>query len=656
MTEHGHAFHIERMPLAYIVWDIEFRVTEWNPEAGRIFGWSADEALGMHARELFTPPGAQTCVDGLWRDVLTGKTASCSVSENFRKDGGRLICEWYTTALDGPARESAGCISMVQDITERRSAEKALQDNEKLLDTIISTEPECVKLLAADGSLETMNRAGLEMIEAESLAQVKGKSLYPLVMPEYREAFMALTESVFQGNAGRLVFEMIGLKGRRLWLDTHAVPFRDDKGDIVALLGITRDITDRVRAEQALRESEDHVRQFFQETSDAIVLFRIRTLTIIDANPAALQLFGISREELAGLKVEDFIPPQVFQDFFGKVRLDDQSREFILEKASCYRKDGSRVVVSILGKILHLKNEYIIFCSIRDMTEKVRLLGEIQATQAKLIHTNKMTSLGMLVSSMAHEINNPNQYISVNAVMLADVWRDAAAILRQYHAENGDFTLGGLKFSEMEELAPRLFAGISEGATRISTIIKDMRDFVREDKSGLRGLVYINKLVNSATSMLWHHIHKHTSNLNVELQDDLSPVRGNAQQIEQVIINLIMNALQSLPDKSCSVSVLTRRDEESGDVIVIVQDQGTGMGSDVLERLREPFFSTKIETGGTGLGLYISDSIIKEHNGAMEFVSEPGKGTTATIRLPAAEGFPWETALAGTGTAGQTPP
>ena len=139
-----------------------------------------------------------------------------------------------------------------EEVEERQKAEEALRKSERFLRAIIDTEPECVKLLAPDGSVLLMNRSGLTMVGADSLDQVKGKSIYPLVAAGYRDAFIALTEAVFRGTPGRLEFEMAGLNGGHLWLDTRAVPFCNEDGVIVSLLGITRDITDRKLAEAGL--------------------------------------------------------------------------------------------------------------------------------------------------------------------------------------------------------------------------------------------------------------------------------------------------------------------------------------------------------------------------------------------------------------------
>ncbi|MBI5074006.1 MAG: PAS domain S-box protein [Nitrospirae bacterium] len=138
------------------------------------------------------------------------------------------------------------------DISKRKEAEAALRDREKLLRTIVESEPECVKLLSRDGELIMMNPAGLAMLDAESLDAVKGHSIAALVNAEFREPFRRLTEEVFQGRSGKLQFIATGFKGRQLWLDTHAVPLRNEDDEIIALLGITRDITDRKRDEESL--------------------------------------------------------------------------------------------------------------------------------------------------------------------------------------------------------------------------------------------------------------------------------------------------------------------------------------------------------------------------------------------------------------------
>ncbi|HLF84485.1 MAG TPA: PAS domain S-box protein, partial [Blastocatellia bacterium] len=176
----------------------------------------------------------------------------------------------------------------------RKRAEDQLVESENHLRTIIGSEPECVKLLAADGTLLQMNPAGLAMTGADSAEQVLGQSVYPIIAPEHRSAFKALNERVFRGESGILQFEIEGLKGTRRWLETHAVPLRNSDDDIVAQLSITRDITLHKRTEEALRLSEERCRTLVEHAPEAIVVLDVIAGRFIDGNENAARLFGVT--------------------------------------------------------------------------------------------------------------------------------------------------------------------------------------------------------------------------------------------------------------------------------------------------------------------------------------------------------------------------
>jgi PAS domain S-box-containing protein len=155
---------------------------------------------------------------------------------------------------------------LVRQLEEKAAQlEKANQElakREAHLRAIFDTEPECVKLLADDGSLLEMNPAGLRMIEADSFQQVRRHCVFPLILDQYRKAFEELIKNVFSGGSGTLEFQIVGLKGGQRWLETHASPLRDESGKITALLGITRDITERKLAEKEIRAQLDELRRW----------------------------------------------------------------------------------------------------------------------------------------------------------------------------------------------------------------------------------------------------------------------------------------------------------------------------------------------------------------------------------------------------------
>ena len=298
------------------------------------------------------------------------------------------------------------------------------------------------------------------------------------------------------------------------------------------------------------------------------------------------------------------------------------------------RKSGAKILVTIRGQLIHLLGEEVIFCAFIDVTKKVQMEREAREAEAKLIHANKMASLGMLVSSIAHEINNPNNYIMSNASLLSATWKDAMEILEEYAKENGEFYLGGVSFSAARLEIPALLSGLMGGARRIDAIVNSLKDFVRQDGSCLEERMDVGKAVRIACLIVEHEIKKRTVNFSLNIEEKIPYVMGNAQQLEQVVINLVMNALNALPTQNGRMFVSVSHPEHSRHVEITVRDEGVGMPEKVLARLSEPFFTTRRDSGGTGLGLFISRSIVEKHNGVMEFASEPEKGTTVTVKLP----------------------
>jgi PAS domain S-box-containing protein len=270
----------------------------------------------------------------------------------------------------------------------------------------------------------------------------------------------------------------------------------------------------------------------------------------------------------------------------------------------------------------------------RDITQRKVAEEEKKMIQAKLVQTNKMTSIGLLVSGLAHDVNNPNGSIMLAARLLAKSWKDIEPILDKFHDDEGDFSVGGLKYSQVRDTLSYHIAGIMENSRRIEGIINNLKDFVRKGKANLSITTDVNDVVAVSASILNSHIKRLTSHFKLELAERLPSIKGNPQQLEQVVINLILNALQALPDKKRGVRVVTSADTLNGFVVIAVHDEGCGMSQEVRSRIFEPFFSTKIDRGGTGLGLAISNFIVKEHNGTLEFASEPGIGTTALVKLP----------------------
>lgn len=405
---------------------------------------------------------------------------------------------------------------------------------------------------------------------------------------------------------------------------------------------IMRDITRRKEMEQALLESETRFREIFHQSEDAILFFKPGGCSVIDVNANAERVFGYGKEELADRGLELIADPAdlpALAQAVGGIAGDKPvQRDF-----SARRSDGTGIVASMRGKTMFLQGIPVTYCTFRDVTERVKVEEKKREIQAKLIQANKMTSLGLLVSGVAHEINNPNNFIMANSELLARISRDALKLLNQYHREYGEggaVYLAGMPLDEIEEHWLRLLDGIQDGSRRVNDIVDNLKGFARQERNQVWREVDVNQVARSAVALMHHELIKFTDNFRLELAERLPPVVGHSQQLGQVIINLLMNACQALPGRQGGVWLTTSACPELAEVVITVRDEGCGMPLEVGQRIMEQFFTTKIDSGGTGLGLSISDSIVKEHGGRLQFTSLPGRGSTFVVRLPSAQSMP----------------
>lgn len=272
-----------------------------------------------------------------------------------------------------------------------------------------------------------------------------------------------------------------------------------------------------------------------------------------------------------------------------------------------------------------------------EIIERKRAAKELRIHQEQLVQADKMAALGILVSGVCHEINNPNGLILLNMPLLIEVFNDAGPILDAHYREHGDFAVGGLNYSRIRTEIPLVLAEMHDSAGRIKRIVDDLKNFARRDNANLVDLLDLNEVGKIAVRLVDNTIRKSTSRFTACYAENPAKVRGNAQRLEQVVVNLILNACHALQDTGKGIFLSTLIDRDSGEVVLQVRDEGIGISAENIPHLTDPFFTTKREAGGTGLGLSVSAGIVKEHRGLLHFNSLPGKGTTVTLRFPLAE-------------------
>ncbi|NVN97815.1 MAG: PAS domain S-box protein [Geobacteraceae bacterium] len=367
---------------------------------------------------------------------------------------------------------------------------------------------------------------------------------------------------------------------------------------------------------------------------DAIVTIDMQGV-IISFNPAAERIFGYFPEEISGKKAAVLFCDSSLDAANLGVLADAKEVSIpLIHEVTCHRKDGHvlRLEISVSRLLVAGMPQFLVI--MRDITKRLRMEREAREIQARLIQTNKMVSLGLMVSGVAHEVNNPNNYILSNAQLMERSCGDIIKVLREYQKENGEFLIGGLPFNEMEQHFPEMISGIIDGTQRINGIINELKTFARQGSEDNFEEMNLNLAVKAALMIIRNQVSKYTNNFTVHLDDNLPKIIGNSQQIGQVVINLLMNACQAVPDETSAISLLTWFDDASAEVVITIADEGGGIPVELTKRVLEPFFSTKTGSGGTGLGLSISNTIIKGHSGRLIFHSAPGTGTIFEARLP----------------------
>ena len=357
-------------------------------------------------------------------------------------------------------------------------------------------------------------------------------------------------------------------------------------------------------------------------------------ITILDAdkkvlwsNQAMIALIGKPIADIVGLPICQLIDPT--GTHIANCIFDQSTAPAIFLLTDRWFSITGETLLGDTGNIIgyvHIMN---------DITEHKKAEEEIKNQHDQLLQADKMISLGILASGMAHEINNPNNSIMLNASVLQKAWNNITPILNEFFREKDELVVGGMKYEKMKKKMPLLFSGILESSKKIQRIVNDLKYFSGKDLISLKKQVDVESVVKSAISLTANMIQKSTRHFKAVYEKDLPNVMGNFQNLEQVIINLIQNACQALENPGNGIFITVTYDRQSREIVLTVKDEGIGIPDKDLKYIAEPFFTSKRSSGGTGLGLYMSSKIINDHGGTIRFDSTHGKGTTVDVRLPA---------------------
>ncbi len=569
------------------------------------------------------------------RSIAKGDYAS-SIPPVPQKDVNAII-----TDINHMAERIAEHTSRLDDeVRERRQAEQALHESNQQMQTLSDNLPSgYVYQLITDQKNEKREfifiSAGVERLHGVTADAVRRDAT--LLYDQYREDISRIQELEAAASRNMTQFSVEARyrppSGDVGWMSITSAPRLLPDGDIV-WDGVAVDITERKNAEAEL----------LRTNAELQAAERLARMGSWKYDPQQ-DIFTGSEEmfRIIGMGDAEEIP---FERVLSMVHEDDQTfmlamRDQLLRSPRPFDFD---LRLSVQGKLKWVRivgdvevggdNRIVLFRGmLQDITEKKQLEITKREQEAQLAQASKMSALGALVAGVAHEINNPNNLIMLNAPLLERVWNDASPILEQHCQNQPGLKLAGIAFVQMREHVHELFSGINEGSKRIARIISELKDFARQSPLNMSDQVDINAVVESSLVLIGKTISKYTDEFSVSLARGIPPIQGDHHKLEQVVVNLLLNACQALTDRKQAVSLETLHFPDSKAVVVRITDQGEGVRPENMDRIFDPFFSTRQNIGGTGLGLPISFSIIKDHGGSLQFDSSPGQGTVVTVDL-----------------------
>jgi signal transduction histidine kinase len=350
------------------------------------------------------------------------------------------------------------------------------------------------------------------------------------------------------------------------------------------------------------------------------------------ANDAAVALSGYSREELLKSNPSSIFgtAPEGWYDQLLKNSLEGKNTPF---RTTIFNKASHEMLVEIKICLQENKDSFLSTSVIRRVVENdTSCKGN--ASEVPFLSVDKMSSLSTLVSGLAHEINNPNNLITLSTDLLKDIWDEVWTFIDNLPQTNPPMTVHGQEKKALHKNVINLLSNILSGSDRINRTISVIRDFIRIDLNEKKTDCDLPSIINSAVLTTNSIIKKSTENLNLIIENDIPPIKGFQQLIQQAFINIINNACEALTETSQKITILMSYQTEANSIIITISDEGEGIAPRNTPLIFDPFFTTRRNKGHLGLGLSVAFSIVHKHKGCMEITSEHGFGTTVIMKIP----------------------
>jgi PAS domain S-box-containing protein len=600
VTEHRslaerHQRVVETSRDAIVITDRERRIIFANPAAHDLIGRGAD-MIGLLA-ERAVPEDQRAEVRDYEDKALAGEPQRYE-GVILRPDGDRRIVAIATAPLR-ELGEVTGIVASMRDVTDERRARDAVAQSESRYRNLFESATDAIYTLDVHGAFTSANQATCELT-GRPRDMLLGHNSRPLIVDEDVAAVAENFQRALRGDAVRYECSLRRPNGERRMLSVTNTPIRRNE-EIVGLLGIARDVTEARARAAALERSEARYTRLVESASDAIFTVDERGQFTAVNHSLALAV-GRGRESLVGTPLADLVDSR---DLVAAERL-------LRETCAGQRSRGAVRYRNVAGEVRQgsiitspvLEGDRIVGALgiMRDVTDEQRLAEQ-------LLQQEKLVAVGQLVSGIAHELNNP----------LAGVMAFAQLLLSSP--------------VPLEDEPRQHVETIHDEARRAAKIVKSLLTFARQQPAE-RAAAQLNNIIADTLELRRYSLRTGGIELQLELDPDLPAIWADPYQLQQVVLNLIANAEQALEDVDGAKRIRIRTARVGAYLVIAIADNGPGIARDQVDRIFNPFFTTKPVGQGTGLGLSISDGIIREHGGRIHVDATPGGGATFIVELP----------------------
>jgi PAS domain S-box-containing protein len=632
---------IQGSPTPTYVIDRDHAVVYWNRALEEMTGIKAGEIIGTSRHWQAFYDEKRPCMADFLVDNETDRLAEwyagrCRVSPFLQEafegtdffpalgNNGRWL-HFTAAAIRDISGELIGAMETLEDITERKLSEQAVAESEEIFRALAENSLDVI-MRFDDRARHLYANPTVEKYVGIAAADFIGKTHREMgfagdLCDKWEEAIHGVFAT---GKPGRLEFQ----HPPGMWMDWLLVPEFDREGGVKAVLTSARDMTERKKMAETLQETKDrldeaqrigHIGSWEWDIPLNRIWYSDELYRIYEMDPRSSHsleafLLNVHPEDVNFVRdtLTDAAGSRDPFDIEFRVVLPSQAEKILKTHGSVFM-NGSGEAVRMAGVTQDITREKIM--------------------ERQLIHREKLASLGLLIAGIAHEINNPNNFIVFNIPILRDYLMEMMPIMEAYMQVHPDRQWFGMSFEEFRDDVFRLIDNLDHGASRINATVSHLTDFSRKKLKEKRR-TSIPEVMEKAVAICRSQIQKSVHSFDTDFQTDLPEIMTDPEALEQIIVNLLINASHAMDKEDSKILLRVSRGRRWRERIIIeVIDNGAGIDPRIRDHLFDPFYSTKQDGKGLGLGLYIVTNLIEGLGGAIDVESEPGVGSTFRVTL-----------------------